>query len=66
MNNSKKLKAIVLSMGLGGGAMLASTSVQAQLIDQRGERPNARLRRKSAKKTKAIAPQCSEQMAFVL
>jgi hypothetical protein len=39
MNNSKKLKAIVLSMGLGV-AMLASTSVQAQLIDQRGERPN--------------------------
>ncbi len=65
MNNSKKLKAIVLSMGLGV-AMLASTSVQVQLIDQRGERPNARLRRKSAKKTKAIAPQCSEQMAFVL
>jgi len=65
MNNSKKLKAIVLSMGLGV-AMLASTSVQAQLIDQRGEHPNARLRRKSAKKTKAIAPQCSEQMAFVL
>lgn len=65
MNNSKKLKAIVLSMGLGV-AMLASTSVQVQLIDQREERPNARLRRKSAKKTKAIAPQCSEQMAFVL
>ena len=39
MNNSKKLKAIVLSMGLGV-AMLASTSVQAQLIDQRGKRPN--------------------------
>lgn len=35
MNNSKKMKAIVLSMGLGV-AMLASTSVQAQLIDQRG------------------------------
>lgn len=35
MNNNKKLKAIVLSMGLGV-AMLASTSVQAQLIDQRG------------------------------
>ena len=34
MNNSKKLKAIVLSMGLGV-AMLASTPVQAQLIDQR-------------------------------
>ena len=35
MNNSKKMKAIVLSMGLGV-AMLESTSVQAQLIDQRG------------------------------
>lgn len=35
MNNKKKLKAIVLSMGLGV-AMLASTPVQAQLIDRRG------------------------------
>ena len=35
MNNSKKLKAIVLSMGLGV-AMLASTSVQAQIFDQQG------------------------------
>jgi len=34
MNNSKKLKAIVLSMGLGV-ALLASTSVQAQMVDQR-------------------------------
>lgn len=39
MNNSKKLKAIVLSMGLGV-AMLTSTSVQAQMVDQRGGRPN--------------------------
>jgi hypothetical protein len=39
MNDSKKLKAIVFSMGLGV-AMLTSTSVQAQLIDQRGGRPN--------------------------
>lgn len=35
MNNNKKLKAIVLSMGLGV-AMLASTSVQAQMVAQRG------------------------------
>ena len=35
MNNSKKLKAIVLSMGLEV-AMLASTPVQAQMVDQRG------------------------------
>ena len=39
MNNSKKLKAVVFSMGLGV-AMLWSTSVQAQLIDQRGRRPH--------------------------
>ncbi len=39
MNNNKKLKAIVLSMGLGV-AMLTSTSVQAQMVDQRGGRPN--------------------------
>lgn len=35
MNNNKKLKAIVLSMGLGV-AMLASTSVQAQMVAQHG------------------------------
>lgn len=35
MNNSKKLKAIVLSMGLGV-ATLASTPVQAQMVDQWG------------------------------
>ena len=39
MTKNKKLKAIVLSMGLGV-AMLASTSVQAQLIDQRGGQPS--------------------------
>lgn len=37
--NNKKLKAIVFSMGLGV-AMLTTTSVQAQMIDWRGEHHN--------------------------
>ena len=37
--NNKKLKTILLSMGLGV-AMLTPTSVQAQMIDWRGEHHN--------------------------
>lgn len=37
--NNRKLKAFVLSMGLGA-AMLTAPPVQAQMIDQRGEHHN--------------------------